>query len=198
MKKIDIVTVHHNSKNLLQSLELEKALHYYLPNNSFTFTNISNIEKNRGFAAGCNLGATYHSNEIIGFLNPDVEVLGDFYQEVVDTINKGITITGNRFGKPSRELSIWKVKDWVCGATFFVERTFFEQACGFDERYFMYFEESDLIKRAEMGGYQVKSKELPLFHQSPIDDSEEDIKFKTYQFDRSAKLYYKKWSGRRG
>ncbi|MSR85053.1 glycosyltransferase family 2 protein [Candidatus Uhrbacteria bacterium] len=45
--------------------------------------------------------------------------------------------------------------DWVLGAAMMVRRNLFEQIGMFDERFFMYFEDADLCRRAWMVGMQV-------------------------------------------
>ena len=46
--------------------------------------------------------------------------------------------------------------DEVCGAAMFCRRDFFEKIGKFDERFFLYFEEYDICKRALMHGYKNK------------------------------------------
>lgn len=45
--------------------------------------------------------------------------------------------------------------DWVSGASMFVRREAFEQIGGFDEGFFLYFEEVDLCRRAREAGWEV-------------------------------------------
>ncbi len=44
---------------------------------------------------------------------------------------------------------------WVSGAALMVRRSVFEELGGFDPRFFLYFEETDLCKRARAAGHQV-------------------------------------------
>ncbi|MFA4817781.1 MAG: glycosyltransferase family 2 protein [Parcubacteria group bacterium] len=45
--------------------------------------------------------------------------------------------------------------DWVSGAALFVKKEIFEKVEGFDEDFFMYFEDIDLCRRARQLGYKV-------------------------------------------
>lgn len=48
-----------------------------------------------------------------------------------------------------------KLVDWITGACLFIKRKLFNEIGGFDERYFMYFEDKDLCKRIRDIGYDV-------------------------------------------
>ncbi|MFK7962004.1 MAG: glycosyltransferase family 2 protein [Phycisphaerales bacterium] len=45
--------------------------------------------------------------------------------------------------------------DWVCGAALMIRRELFEAIGGFDPRYFLYFEETDLCRRAQLAGFRI-------------------------------------------
>lgn len=45
--------------------------------------------------------------------------------------------------------------DWVTGAAFMISKVLFHRIGGFDERYFMYFEDADLCHRVRKEGYNV-------------------------------------------
>jgi hypothetical protein len=45
--------------------------------------------------------------------------------------------------------------DWLCGAVFLIRSGLFRSLGGFDPRYFLYFEETDLFLRAEKAGWQL-------------------------------------------
>ncbi|MFA6455531.1 MAG: glycosyltransferase family 2 protein [Bacteroidota bacterium] len=52
-------------------------------------------------------------------------------------------------------ISIPIPKDWVSGAALMIKREVFEEIGGFDERYFMYFEDVDLCRSAAKKGFQI-------------------------------------------
>lgn len=59
-----------------------------------------------------------------------------------------------------RSKKIWESKvsvecAWVSGAAMFIRKILFEELKGFDERFFMYFEDIDLCKRAHNAGYKI-------------------------------------------
>jgi GT2 family glycosyltransferase len=198
MIRIDLVTVYHNNTNIKQHVELGVALRKH-ERDGYRFIGVDNRVKNRGFAAGCNLGAFHPEADaaVIGFLNPDVSVRGPFVDKVLAQLTGTTVITGCRFAKPKRELDIWGVQDWVCGATFFVRRDWFERVGGFDEQFVWSWEETDLIRTAETMGFTCRSILLPLKHDSPTADSIQDSQYKKYHFEQGQKRYLRKWERHR-
>jgi GT2 family glycosyltransferase len=76
---------------------------------------------------------------------------------------------------------------------FFVRRDFFTAGGGFDERFVWSFEETDLIRQAQVLGKSVVDLQLPIQHASPDQDTEEDAEYKRQNFDLSSTRYYAKW-----
>lgn len=190
---IDIVTVYHNENNKRDAFLLGARLHE-LEGDRINFVAHSNIEQNLGFAKGCNRGAALGDSQIIGFLNPDVVVKGPFVDQVVDILSDpAVVITGCRFGKPQVELNEWGVRNWVCGATFFVEREWFEKLGGFDERYEWSHEETDFIRATERLGGMVKEAPLPFLHASPTNDNARDAAYKVVKFEEARAVFRGKW-----
>lgn len=59
-----------------------------------------------------------------------------------------------------RDKKIWESQEkkecaWVSGAAMFIQKELFDKLGGFDEKFFMYFEDIDLCKRARNLGYKV-------------------------------------------
>lgn len=189
---IDVVTVFHNQAYKNMAEEMSESLFRHEPDR-VTLTMVDNSVVNRGFSAACNLGAKGGSADIVGFINPDAIIEGTFVQKVYNSLSDIIVITGCRYDKPDREVKIWGLQDWVCGAAFFVRRDWFEKVGGFDERYSFCFEESDLIKQAELEHKRCKSIDLPIRHDSPDYNSPEDAAYKQYWFNKGAKIYKEKW-----
>ncbi len=155
--------------------------------------------KNLGFAGGCNLGVSQSSGEIVAFLNNDAKpdsawitaAVGAFRSSTkvgavastvvswdgstIDYQGSGMTwygmgyrpLTGKkapRKNPPAREVL------FGTGSAMFVRRDVFDALGGFDERYFMFFEDVDFGWRLNLAGwsfiYQPESIAFHKFHQS--------------------------------
>lgn len=69
------------------------------------------------------------------------------------------SILANNFGY-TRDKKIWESEKavacaWVSGGAMFVRKNMFKKLQGFDEKFFMYFEDVDLCKRARLADYSV-------------------------------------------
>lgn len=189
----DVVTVWHCDKNRAQAEDLQASLFGDLPH---TFTAVDNQADNRGFARGCNLGASRGSAPYIALLNPDLVVNGPLFARVLEVFESDPTVmvTGERFGKPDKELREWGCSDWVCGAAFFVRRSWWERLEGFDDRFHWAWEETDFIRRTEAEGGVVRSIELPVRHHHDMDeDPVADRTYKINHFARGRELFWQKW-----
>lgn len=139
---------------------------------------------NLGFAGGCNLGVERSSGEFVAFLNNDarpdarwvVAAVGalsdesiaavasrvlDWDGKFVDFIDAGLTWFGAGYkpfvGEPATGLgSAAKDVLFATGAAMFVRRSDFDAVGGFDERYFMFYEDVDLGWRLNLRGRRVR------------------------------------------
>ncbi len=140
-------------------------------------------KKNLGFAGGCNLGVQRSTGSIVALLNNDAKpdrgwvrsavarfetssrvgavasrVL-DWDGNNVDFIGAGLTWFGMGY-KPYSGLPIPDTEDvahdvlFGTGSAMFVRRDVYDELGGFDERYFMFFEDVDLGWRLNLKGYR--------------------------------------------
>ncbi|MGH3354156.1 MAG: glycosyltransferase [Nocardioides sp.] len=138
---------------------------------------------NTGFGAGCNLGAAAALDagaEVLLFLNPDATIDAESAVRLVAAVDAeplllaGPTVLGpggevasagidldldtgamrpwRRRGERSDEA---ETLPWVTGACFAVTRELWERLAGFDERYFLYWEDVDLCARVRAFGGRV-------------------------------------------
>lgn len=82
--------------------------------------------------------------------------------------------------------------DWISGAALMIRRSLFEKMNGFDERYFMYFEDSDLCLRAKKTGFSTYwFSEACLIHHKGKSYISKNIKV-SEEYRKSQLYYYKK------
>jgi GT2 family glycosyltransferase len=83
--------------------------------------------------------------------------------------------------------------DWVSFAAVMIPRAVFEQISGFDERYFMYFEDADVCVRLKEIGYStIYCPAHSLVHLGGASWSQKNIDAIRYEYRRSQLLYYSK------
>lgn len=143
------------------------------------------LEANRGFAGGNNAGAAAaRASDYLVFLNNDTSVQPQWLEalvetldarpdaalatshivslkdpEVVDSAGDGYLWAGGAFkrwhGERRRVGTAVEEVFGACGASFAVRRSVFEALGGFDERFFMVYEDVDLSYRARLLGHRV-------------------------------------------
>lgn len=142
------------------------------------------LDKNVGFAAGNNVGAAQAMGEVVVLLNPDTIVNAGWLDALVqpfwhdeqvgmttsrivradqphllNACGNDITWTGITVCRGIDEpMEAWTQMDQVAavsGASFAIPTDLFDQLGGFDERFFMYYEDTDLSNRVRMLGYKI-------------------------------------------
>jgi hypothetical protein len=140
---------------------------------------------NTGFAGGCNLGAAHATGEYLALINSDarphprwltaaVDVLRsqasvgavaskvlDWSGETIDFVGGGVNFQGQGY---KREAGLPDSDQWstardvlfFTGSAAVLRRSAFEAAGGFDEQYFMFFEDVDLGWRLNLLGHRVR------------------------------------------
>ncbi|MDH6181718.1 GT2 family glycosyltransferase/glycosyltransferase involved in cell wall biosynthesis [Microbacteriaceae bacterium SG_E_30_P1] len=172
--------------------------------------------ENNGFAGGCNQGVAASSGEYIALLNNDAkpdprwiaaavarfeesEKVGavasrvlDWDGELVDYIGSAMTWYGMGY-KPYTAEPVPSTPDHTrdvlfgTGSAMFVRRSVFEELGGFDERYFMFFEDVDLGWRLNLAGYRfVYEPESLAFHKHHASMSKFGSHKETYLLERNA------------
>jgi len=140
--------------------------------------------ENLGFAGGVNLGVSKSSGEIIGLLNNDAKCDANWITAAVETLledkdvasvaSKVLTWDGSAvdfvdgsltwYGmgykrealKPTEEIIDFKREVlFGTGSALFFKKDIFEEVGGFDERFFMFYEDVDLGWRLNLLGYKV-------------------------------------------
>jgi GT2 family glycosyltransferase len=82
--------------------------------------------------------------------------------------------------------------DWVSGACMLIRREAFESVDGFDEKFFLYWEDTDLCKRMKDRGWQIIYFPIAkIIHYTGVSSNNRPI-FATYQFHRSCYYLFKK------
>ncbi len=139
--------------------------------------------KNLGFGAANNQGANVDKGEYLFFLNSDTRFKNDIFKDLADYLDShrkvGIIaprlVDNNKNNQPYafgrfpttmsaildklKSAPAYPVKpqteDWVSGAAMIIRKNLFEKINGFDEGYFMYFEDIDLCRRVKASGYSI-------------------------------------------
>lgn len=148
---------------------------------AFPAVHLVALRENRGFAGGNNAGAQVASGSYLAFLNNDAEPAPDWlgqlvaaaaggaradlvtsrvvfmdHPEVVDSAGDGYLRCGGAF-KHRHGQAVDEGREPVevfgaCGAAFLIRRDLFESLGGFDEDWFMVYEDVDLSYRARLQG----------------------------------------------
>jgi N-acetylglucosaminyl-diphospho-decaprenol L-rhamnosyltransferase len=138
---------------------------------------------NLGFAAGNNAGARAASGETLAFLNNDTIAAADWLArlyaartesadrtvvtsrivflerpDVIDSAGDGYLRAGGAFkhghGACASEFMSSREVFGACGAAFAIDRALFDELGGFDEDFFMVYEDVDLSYRARLAGHR--------------------------------------------
>lgn len=96
---------------------------------------------------------------------------------------------------PLSKLSEPVVVDWVTGAALMVRKDVFEMLGGFDDQYFMYFEDADLCRRIRLQGMRILyDPTTELFHHRGVTRVTR-IGVTSLEYRKSQLHYYEKFNG---
>ncbi|RLC35941.1 glycosyltransferase family 2 protein [Candidatus Falkowbacteria bacterium] len=192
----------------------------FLENNFGNKIKLINNKTNKGFGAGNNRGARTAMGEYLFFLNSDTLINNDIFKQIENYLinNKEVGILAPElklkdgcrqpdvFGRfPNIKNTIFNKLsvnatcndqdiDWVSGAALVIRKNLFAQLKGFDENFFMYFEDIDLCKRIKELGYKIMVlPEISVVHLGGASFSDFNKKKKFYY--QSQDYYFKKYYG---
>lgn len=161
---------------------------------AFPEVRVVQLERNVGFAAGNNAGARQASAEYLVFLNNDTRVQPQWLSALlapvdadatvglvtsrveymdpaghIDSAGDGYLRCGGAFkhahGQPVSHAGPSREVFSACGAGFLIRRNLFEAVGGFDEDFFMVYEDVDLSYRARLRGSRcVYASEAVVLH----------------------------------
>ena len=166
-------------------------------------------KENLGFGRAHNLGVKRARGEFILFLNPDTRILPGSIAQMIDifSLDEKIGVVGpllvgesgnaeeEHCGFQKNPFSLVKSKifrgannfakplevDWISGGAMMIRRNLFEKLGGFDEKFFMYFEDVDLCLQAKRKGYRViVNPKSRIFHKGGQSFSDNRLKKKYY------------------
>lgn len=138
---------------------------------------IIKCKENLGFSGGNNLGSKKAQGEYLLFLNSDTEVSEDIFNSAKNIFksDKKIGIISplllDKYGNEQKNSfgSFPNLKNliinksfinknnkiqWLSGCALFISKKIFYELKGFDEKFFLYFEDVDICKRASDIGYR--------------------------------------------
>ncbi len=182
------------------------------------FPEITSIvnDHNAGFAYAANQGAKKATGTNLLFLNPDTIInpsvldvlrlslekagVGIVAPQLVDEFGKDEKFAAGYFPTLGRLVTrriavVTKTSavDWVSGAALAIKRELFLRLQGFDEQFFMYYEDIDLCLRAKQLGFETVVAPFHIVHKRGQSLSNNTLR-KNYYY-RSQSLYFKKHFG---
>lgn len=169
------------------------------------------IEKseNIGFGKAHNLGARKARGKYILFLNPDTRILPNSIAQLVDVFDSDekigvagpllvgesgdveeehygfrktpFSLVGSKLFRNRGKFAKLMEVDWISGGAMMIRKDLFSELGGFDEKFFMYFEDVDLCLQAKKRGYRVVvDPKARIFHKGGQSFSDERLKKKYY------------------
>jgi GT2 family glycosyltransferase len=181
-------------------------------------------ESNKGFGSACNEGAKSAVGDLLLFLNPDTKVFAGSIQNMSDIFQKYRTIgicggclvnqhhqvqkfqfgdlptfwgiltkqSDKKWNVPPKDLVLC---GWVSGGSMMISRKVWDVVGGFDERFFMYFEDIDLCRRVSEAGYKVMwNQKAKIFHKEG--GTQKNFKNMKKRYYTGQRVYIDKYEGK--
>jgi N-acetylglucosaminyl-diphospho-decaprenol L-rhamnosyltransferase len=174
----------NNPLGVVLTLNVEEPLPFSERDFSFSLKILRNLQP-KGFSANHNAAFRATGSRYFCVVNPDIRLLQDPFPPLLKALqgrrrgvvaplvvneNGGVEDSARPFPTPlsilSKALGVWKAPvratgpdlafpDWVAGMFMLFSRDVFARVGGFDERYFLYYEDVDLCARLWLNGYDV-------------------------------------------
>lgn len=177
---------------------------------------------NPGFGTAMNLGVSRGNAECVALVNPDVSLTEGQLETLVEALDgDDVGVAGARLmtssGQPvssardfptvtdilRRTVRDVDAKsstvdvDWVCGALMVWNRRWYEKIGGFDDRYFLYYEDTDICRSLRtLGGKSVLVGDVAVIHDQG--HGQETTPQLRAASRASRRKYARKWLGRTG
>jgi len=137
-------------------------------------------DSNRGYGAGVNVALPSISTEYIAFLNPDARARPEWLETMIPFMMKGdialassiISAGSETYFASGRYFAALGVSvdsherreetDWITGCALVASRAALSSLDGFDDGFFLYYEDVDLCLRARKRGLRLKIFQEPL------------------------------------
>lgn len=202
-----VVIVANDGADDIRALAVQLRASYYSPT------------INRGFAAAANLGAAQLKTDLVLFLNPDAALERESLPRANRYVAAhpacgivGLLLVAPRgapepraFGSQVTPFSLFtrhllpaslptepRPVGWVSGGALLIRRSLFMQLRGFDEHFFLYWEDVDLCRRAaHLGQQTILLPSARAVHQRGA--SLKSAARKTALYDASADKYFRKY-----
>jgi|GEM_PF-5851563 len=198
-EKISVLVVNYNQQKELNALisllkPFLRGLNYEVivfdASNNFKAKNdvkYYSLSKNVGYGTAINYLATKASGDHFLILNPDIELNGFLkpdFQKYLESDLKTVVIS---LGKAEKQYSVpliahFKGKKRFSGFSFLIASHAFKQLGGFDNSYFMYFEDDDLNIKLKRFGLKTMYLDKPLITHNKT--------YKNKTFKTRKKYYY--------
>jgi len=187
LNEIELVIIDNKSND--RSIEIIKSYSNVLN------INLIELNNNVGFAKACNLGASIARGEFLFITNQDMIFTSNFFESLLDLYNEfkkkgevilspAIVFEGNRIhyygakihflgfsytpdiGQKLPPKRIVRKTQRFSGGSLFIKQKLFSKMGGFDEIFFMYYEDTDLSLRLIRSGFEILTTNVPyLIHQ---------------------------------
>lgn len=140
--------------------------------------NIIELHQNFGYGYANNEAATFAQGKYLAIINPDIELQSEIFGPLIEQLNKlpqaGICVpalqthhgqvldNAREFPtprkimtrrllthKPGKKFASPTAIDWAQGSFWIIKKSIYEEIKGFDDRFFLFFEDTDLCRRVQ-------------------------------------------------